>query len=111
MKTFETLSEAVNDLVKRGYKHNFSFKSNRIECVENKINLQPDEFEIDEIHRFEGDTDPGDENVLFAISSAKHKIKGLLVDAFGTYADASSADLISRLKMATGLLPHNQQHK
>jgi hypothetical protein len=99
MKNYETLSEAVNDLMLRGYTSNFNLKENWIEYAGNKINLMPDEFEIDEVHRFEGDTDPGDENILFAISSAKHNIKGLLVNAFGTYSDSFSAELISKLNM------------
>jgi len=99
MKVYETLSEAINDLTERGYTFNFNIKSDLIECAENKIYLQPDEFEIDEVHRFEGDTDPGDENILFAISSAKHNIKGLIVNAFGMYSDSFSSELISKLNM------------
>ena len=99
MKVYETLSEAINDLTRRGYTFNFNIKNDLIESVENKINLQPDEFEIDEVHRFEGDTDPGDENILLAISSAKHNIKGLIVNAFGMYSDSFSSELISKLNM------------
>lgn len=66
-------------------------------CVENEINLYPEDFVIDEVHRFEGDTDPGDENVLFAISSDKYNIKGLLVNAFGMYSDSFSGKLISKI--------------
>jgi len=97
MKSYDTLSEAVNDLVKRGYTNNFNLKNDCISCVENEINIHPEEFDIDEVHRFEGDTDPGDENVLFAISSAKYKLKGLLVNAFGVYADSFSSALMSKL--------------
>jgi len=102
MRTYDTLSEAVNDLVKRGYDYNFNMKRNCIWCLENGIDLQPDEFEIDEIHRFEGMTDPGDENILFAISSTKHHLKGTLVNAFGVYADTASAELIARLGSPSG---------
>ena len=97
MKTYDTLSEAVNDLVKRGYISNFNIKKDSLTCIENEINLHPDDFEIDEVHRFEGDTDPGDENVLYAISSVKYQMKGLLVNAFGMYSDSFSAELIEKL--------------
>ena len=97
MKTYDTLSEAVNDLVKRGYISNFNIKKDSLTCIENEINLHPDDFEIDEVHRFEGNTDPGDENVLYAISSVKYKMKGLLVNAFGMYSDSFSAELIEKL--------------
>lgn len=97
MENYDTLSEAVNDLVKRGYTSNFNIKSDCLTCAENEINLHPEDFEIDEVHRFEGNTDPGDENVLFAISSGKYDMKGLLVNAFGMYSDSFSGELISRL--------------
>lgn len=97
MKTYDTLSEAVNDLVKRGYISNFNIKKDSLTCIENEINLHPDDFEIDEVHRFEGNTDPGDENVLYAISSVKFQMKGLLVNAFGMYSDSFSAELIEKL--------------
>ncbi len=97
MKSYDTLSEAVNDLVKRGYTYNFNIKSDCIYCVENAINIHPEDFEIDEVYRFEGNTDPGDENVLFAISSAKYNLKGLLVNAFGVYADSFSSEIMAKL--------------
>ncbi len=99
MKNYDTLSEAISDLMQRGYTCNFNLKENCIEYSGTSISLMPDEFEIDEVHRFEGDTDPGDENILFAISSAKHNIKGLLVNAFGMYSDSFSAELISKLNI------------
>lgn len=97
MKVYETLSQAITDLTKRGYTFNFNIKNECIECVENSINLQPDEFEIDEVHRFQEMSDVGDENILYAISSVKYNLKGLLVNAFGIYADTASAELIAKL--------------
>jgi len=46
MKINETLSAAVNDLVKRGYVYNFNMQRDCIACLENGVNLQPEEFEI-----------------------------------------------------------------
>jgi len=99
MKTYNTLSEAVNDLSKRGYTYNFNLKKDCVECVEKKIDLRPDEFEIDEAHRFEGMTDPGDSNILYAISSHNHKLKGLLVNAYGVYADTHTSEMVAKLKI------------
>ena len=59
--------------------------------------MKADEFEIDEVHRFEGETDPGDENIVYAISSTTHQLKGVLVNAYGMYADSTSAQIISKL--------------
>src|SRR4051812_16049524 len=103
MKTYRTLSEAVNSLAKQGYNYNFNLKSDCLECNENKQILRPSEFEIDEVHRFEGMNDPGDSNILFAISSRDNKMKGLLVNAYGVYSDSFSAEMVSKLKSSTEL--------
>lgn len=97
MKTYTTLSEAINDLTKRGYTFNFNIKSDCIECVEKNIQLQPDEFEIDEVHRFQEMSDVDNESILFAISSTQNNLKGLLVNAYGIYADTASSKLIEKL--------------
>ena len=101
MQHYSNLIEAINGLAKRGYTFNFNIKRDCIECVENKIQLHPDEFEIDEIHRFQEMSDVGDENILYAISSVKYNLKGLLVNAFGIYADTASAALIAKLDKHT----------
>ena len=48
MEVHETLSVAVNNLIRRRYVFNFNIKSNGIECVENSINIEPDELNIGE---------------------------------------------------------------
>src|SRR5688572_19114591 len=98
MKTYRTLSEAVNSLIKQGYTYDFNLKTDCLECRENNQILRPSEFEIDEIHRFEGMNDPGDSNILYAISSRDHQLKGLLVNAYGVYSDSFSAEMVSKLK-------------
>src|SRR5687767_5821938 len=97
MKRYDTLSEAVNDLTNRGYTFNFNIKQTCIECVENTIQVHPEEFEIDEWHRFQEMSDVGDETIVYAISSEKYNLKGLLVNAFGIYADMASAALARKL--------------
>ena len=59
--------------------------------------LSSNDFEIDETYRFEGNTDPGDEMILFAISSPKHKIKGTLLNAYGLYSDSATTKIVEKL--------------
>ena len=56
------------------------------------------EFHVDEVHRFEGMTNPDDSEVLYAIRSTKG-LKGLLLDAYGVYAASVSADMIKKLRI------------
>jgi hypothetical protein len=97
MKTFETLSEAIQDLKLRGYSNDFNLHPEWIECPPMNLKLKPEEFHVDEVHRFEGATDPDDSSVLYAISSTK--LRGVLVDAYGAYSGSLSNEMISRLKI------------
>lgn len=99
MTTYDTSSEAINALVSKGYDHNFNLKDEVLYCHTKDTSLQPDEFQIDEVHRFEGETNPDDEVVVYAISSNIANIKGVLVNAFGVYAETISAQLVEKLKI------------
>ncbi len=98
MTTYTTLSEAINDLTKRGYTENFNIESDCIVCSENTIRLRPEEFEIDEVYRFQEMSDLDNESILYAISSEENNIKGLLVNAYGTYSDTNTTELVRKLE-------------
>jgi hypothetical protein len=97
MHSYETVTEALSDLSKRGFTKSFNIKSDAIECSGINILLHPDDFEVVEVYRFEGNSNPDDEEVVYAIES-KDGVKGVMVNAFGTYADEISAELIKKLK-------------
>lgn len=94
MPAYDTVSQAVNGLKERGYTLDFNLKSNSLECEGQKFN--PKDFEITEFHRFEGNSDPGDEAVVYAIES-KNGMKGVLVNAFGVYSESLSDDMMKKL--------------
>ena len=98
MKSFDTLTEAMQDLKKRGYNLDFNLRETTIECASNGVQLSPDEFEITEVYRFEGETDPADEAVLYAIES-KDGLKGVLVNAYGPYSNPVPDKLIAKLSV------------
>jgi hypothetical protein len=98
MKAFETLTEAMADLKSRGYTHDFNLRSDWIECQPLNLQLRPTEFHVDEVHRFEGMTNPADSSILMAIRSSTG-VKGLLIDAYGAYADTISPEMAKRLNI------------
>src|SRR5690606_36857512 len=83
--SYDTLSEAVNDLQRRGYTEDYLLgdADECLICKKHSVELSPDEFIIDEIYRFEGMTDPADESIVFAVSSDKYAIKALVINSFG----------------------------
>ncbi len=99
MHSYETLTEALNDLAKRGYVHNFNIECDCIKCTAIELKLHPDDFEITEFYRFEGDSNPDDEEILYAIAS-KDGIKGTLVNAYGIYSDEISSEMVKKLNIS-----------
>lgn len=98
--SYDTLSEAVNDLIKRGYTTDFLIQEEKecLLCSDNSLELSPEEFIIDEVYRFEGMTDPADESIVFAVSSAKHDVKGLVINSFGADFGYRSSKLVEHLR-------------
>lgn len=97
MKSYDTLSEAINDLQKNDYTYDFNLNPDCLECTSHKLKIHPEDFEVDSFYRFEGMSSAGDNSILFAISS-KDGIKGLLVDAYGVYSESLNKEMIQKLR-------------
>ncbi len=97
---YDTLSEAMNTLKSRGYTTEFLVgpEQDCIVCNATNKRVMPYSFIIDEVFRFEGYSDPGDEMVLFAISSPKHSMKGTFACAFGVYSDDASSEIMKMFR-------------
>ena len=96
MVVYDTVSEAVNGLKKRGFSVDFNLDENCLVCNDEKFNA--DDFEIVEVHRFEGDSDPSDEAVVYAIES-KSGMKVVLVNGYGISSDKLSDDIARKLSI------------
>ena len=99
MESFETVTEAIEALRKKGYVEDFNLKENCLECSAGKFKLFHDQFQIDSFYRFEGMTDPSDETILYAISSPQLHLKGILVNAYGIYSDDVSDEMVRKLNV------------
>jgi len=97
MKTYNNLVEATNDLMKRGYTENLSLEGDTIDDKDKNIQMTADDIEIDEFYRFEGPSNPSDMSIVYAVTSKKYDLKGVLVNAFGTYANNSSSAIEAKL--------------
>jgi hypothetical protein len=99
MVTYDTLSAALTGLKARGYTLDFNIAFDSIQCQAHNICLNPAEFEITAVYRFEGDSNPSDEEVVYAIASKNNSIKGTITSAFGLYADAVSTEMLQKLSV------------
>ena len=98
MYSYDTLSEALEDLKKRGYSEDFNLKPNCIEYSSNCLQIHPENFTVDEFYRFEGASNPDDNSIIYAISSDTGT-KGTLVDAYGMYSESLSTPMIKKLRV------------
>ena len=99
MYNYDTVTAALTDLKLRGFSLDFNLAFDQLKCTEKDICLDPHEFEIVEFYRFEGDSNPSDEDIVYAIESRNGGIKGVVTSAFGLYADAVSTEMIHKLNM------------
>jgi len=97
MESYDTVVAALNGLKERGYTTDFNISFDKLICTETNVCLDPHEFEITEVYRFEGATNPSDEAVVYAVESKSKNMKGVLVNAYGVYADPISDAMVKKL--------------
>jgi hypothetical protein len=93
----ETLSEAVERLTAAGYQDDLRAERGGLRAVGTHCLHEPESLVIEEIVRFEGASDPGDEAVLFALRCEVHGTKGTYVVTFGPSVDPLDAEMVRRL--------------
>ncbi|MGH7337576.1 MAG: hypothetical protein ACREI7_08365 [Myxococcota bacterium] len=93
----ETLHAAIARLQGAGYTADLLARPGGFLADRTGRILPPEELIVDEIVRFEGESDPADEAVLFALRARDGSVRGTCVTTFGPSADPVGAELIRRL--------------
>ena len=93
----ETLSEAVDRLRSAGYRDSFRAEAGGLRAVAAKRLYAPDQLVVEEVVRFEGPSDPGDEAILFALRSDDGEVRGTYASGYGTGLDPVNAEIVHRL--------------
>jgi hypothetical protein len=99
---YATITEAIEQLRKQGYTLDFNLEKNRLKVGEQEYTA--DEFEIVDLYRYEGASDPGDEATVYALASPSG-VKGVLVSGYGASADEAAEETLKQLHYKY------QQHK
>jgi len=98
MKEYRTpMTEQLAALEKTGYKTQFKFEDGVLKDRGSQKNYQAQELVINEEFRFEGESNPSDMSILYAIET-KDGTKGTIVDAYGTYSDNLLGEFMARVK-------------
>ena len=85
VKSYNSMTEAMEELRSRGFTANFEFLNQAFRDLESGKIFTADELTIVEHYRFEGASDPEDMSVVYAIESSDGT-RGVIADAFGAYA-------------------------
>ena len=96
----KTMSQCFNKLVKDGYTEEFKVNDKGIYSEEKQKTYKPEKVHIVNFFRFEGASDPDDNEILYAIET-DDGVKGTLTDAYGAYADARVSKFIHQVEDIT----------
>ena len=81
----DTISTVLNTLKLRGYHHEFTLTENGMVLIEGK-EYSRHECKIVRTYRFEGNTDPGDEAIIYIIETGDGT-NAYSLDAYGVYTN------------------------
>lgn len=102
-----TLSGCINKEIKNGYTDTLKVNGQGLH-VEGKDKVYtPSQIRIINFYRFEGQSDPADNAIMYVIET-EDDVKGILIDAYGTYADEKINKFIKEVEEITkkGLHSH-----
>ncbi len=81
-----TLVSCMNHLRDRGFTEDFTIDEKGIKMQDIKKHYKPEQVSVENFYRFEGETDPADSAILYAIET-NDGLRGVISDAYGMYAD------------------------
>ena len=102
MESFEktnlkTLASCMNSLQADGFNENFKVDGNTIHALDSNKEYRPSLVKILNFYRFEGESDPADSAILYALETSDG-IRGLLSDSYGPYADTKVTKFITEVE-------------
>ena len=98
VKLYTNMIEAIQDLKRRGFTANFEFLGQSFCDVDSGRTFKAHELTIVEHYRFEGESDPDDMSVVYAIEIDGGP-KGIIADAFGLYANPDLGGFLEKVRV------------
>jgi hypothetical protein len=93
-----TEREVIDRFRAAGYTHEFFIEGDGVRCPEcDSQVLAPEDVTVDLTERTEGDSNPEETAIVFAVSDGPCGLKGVLVSAFGPEVSGPRADVLRRL--------------
>ncbi|MBD0276444.1 MAG: hypothetical protein ICV51_15520 [Flavisolibacter sp.] len=93
MPYMKSLATCLNRIVSDGYTEDFRMSDRGLESLQKQCSYLPEQVQIVNFFRFEGESDPDDNAILYVIETADGT-RGTLIDAYGVYTDPRIARFI-----------------
>jgi hypothetical protein len=97
MPAMSTLTERTNKAIQNGYTDNLKVTKQGLYSTQKDKTYTPGEVKIIDFYRFEGQSDPADNAIMYIIET-KDGVKGILIDAYGAYADENVNKFITEVE-------------
>lgn len=95
--SMKTLASCTNKLSGEGYSVQFKALKEGLQSLDTEKMYAPDEVRIANFYRFEGESDPSDSAILYAIETSTGE-KGTLIDSYGAFFDAKVSEFIKEVE-------------
>ncbi len=93
----KTLADCINKVVLQGYTDSFKVTKQGMQSMKTEKVYKQEEVSIINFYRFEGESDPADNSILYVMETTDG-LKGTLVDAYGAYADETVNKFIKEVE-------------
>ena len=97
MPYMKSLATCLNRIVTDGYTEDFRVTETGLESLNHHQNYKPEQVQVVNFFRFEGESDPDDNAILYVIETSDGT-KGTLVDAYGVYNDSRVTQFMSTVE-------------
>lgn len=92
----KSLALCFNRMVLDGYDDDFKINEEGLQSLKTQKVYKPEEVNVVNFFRFEGQSDPGDNSIMYVIETADG-LKGTLVDAYAPYADTKISEFMDHV--------------
>ena len=93
-----TVTEVLQSLAEKGYDTDFFLDGNQVRCAGCGAVIAAADLTIDEVYRFEGPSDPGDEMIVVALECRQCGRRGTFTSAYGPDTTPEEAEILLALR-------------
>jgi hypothetical protein len=93
-----SLAECLEYLAEKGFTEQFRVEEGKLVASTDDNTYGPEQVKAVNFYRFEGNSNPDDTSILYAIETNDDR-KGTLTDAYGMYADPEVGEFVQAMEI------------